>query len=294
MERRLKFHTTARVMLATCLLVISVGRSAAVQHYEARIEEVNWSVTTSPVQCELMQEIPNFGQAIFMHSSGGELSFVIRVSQPPVKDTVALLYSSPPFWKPNLVPRELTRSQLIKGKTPVYFSRNVALRMLYELDNGMQPSLHFRDWADQSEDVSVAVSTVNFREYWPKFISCQSQLLPFGFDDVKDTSMLFDSGSAFLKKQSREILDKVATYVKNDPGIRLLKITGHTDSIGFKYLNKLLSDRRARTVSKYLASRGVPKSKLKIIALGERSPHLSNASAKGRRFNRRVQVELVR
>lgn len=276
------------------LLAGAAGNLSALQHYEAQLDDVKWRVSASPVQCELKQDIPRFGQAVFMHSSGGELSFVIKVDQPPVKDAVALLYSSPPFWKPHIVPRELSRSPLIKGKTPIYFTRDVALRMLYELDQGMQPSLHFRDWADNSEDVAVAVSTVHFRDHWPEFLTCQSKLLPYGFDDVKNTSMLFDSGSARLKKDAKELLDRIAIYVNNDHSVKSLMITGHTDSIGFRYLNQLLSNRRARAVSKYLISKGVSKKKLKIKGKGEKKPHVSNASVTGRKFNRRVQVQLIR
>jgi len=289
--------TTSLLKKQLPLLLLLSGLASdlsALQHYEANLDSVSWSVTASRVQCELRQDIPNFGRAVFAHSSGGELSFVIKVDQPPVKDSVALLYSSPPFWKPNIVPRELSRSPLIKGKTPIYFTRDVALRMIYELDQGMQPSLHFRDWADSSEDVAVAVSTVHFRDYWPEFMSCQAKLLPYGYDDVKNTSMLFDSGSARLKRDAKQLLDRVAMYVKNDRTVKRLKITGHTDSIGFKYLNQLLSNRRARAVSKYLISKGIPKKKLKILARGEKKPHVSNASITGRKFNRRVQVQVIR
>jgi len=294
MELCLTIRTYSKWLLLPALLLATTGRLNAVQHYEATLDDETWSVSTSPVQCELKQTIPQFGQAVFMHSSGGELSFAIKVEQPPVKDAVALLYSSPPYWKPHIVPRELSRSPLIKGKTPIYFTRDVAMRMLYELNSGMQPSLHFRDWADSSEDVSVAVSTIHFRDYWPKFSNCQAQLLPYGFDDVKNTSMLFDSGSARLKKDARELLDRIALYVKNDTSVKRLRITGHTDSIGFKYLNQLLSNRRARAVSNYLISKGVPKKKLSIRGRGEKKPHVSNASITGRKFNRRVQVQLIR
>ena len=67
-----------------CLLSIAAlpASVSAVQHYEAKIESVKWNVTTSPVQCKLKQGIPGFGEAIFQHSAGGELSFVIRISLP--------------------------------------------------------------------------------------------------------------------------------------------------------------------------------------------------------------------
>jgi len=285
--------TTLQRFAASLLAAVSLPAYAQ-QHYEAAIEEVKWTISASAVQCELKQQIPRFGEAVFMHSAGGELSFVVNVDQPPVNDSEALLYSNPPYWKPEVVPRELSRSPLMKGNTPVYFARKVALRMLYELDQGMQPSLHFRDWADETEDVTVAVSTVHFRDFWPEFIDCQTKLLPFGYDDVKNLSMLFDSGSARLRKSSKEMLDRIALYISKDQSVSSVKITGFTDSIGFRYLNQLLSNRRARVVSKYLISKGVPKEKLSISGRGERRPKLSNASIKGRRYNRRVQVQLFR
>lgn len=276
------------------LLMAGACPAQAIQHYEAGIETVEWAVLESPVSCKLEQQIPGFGKAVFMHSAGGELSFFVKADQPPTKDSVALLYSSPPYWKPDIVPHELSRSPLIKGKTPIYFTHKVALRMLYELDKGMQPSLHFRDWADSTEDVSVAVSTVNFRDYWPKFVSCQTKLLPFGFDDVKNTSMMFSSGSARLNKGAKQLLNRVALYVKNDKTIKKVKLTGHTDSIGFKYLNQLLSNRRARAVRNYLISKGVSKKKISLRGRGEVRPHVSNVSVTGRKFNRRVQVQLIK
>lgn len=293
MELCLKNTFTSKQWLCV-LLAAGAWPVQAIQHYEVEIENAKWAVSASPVKCELKQQIPGFGNAVFMHSAGGELSFLVKVTQPPVKDSIALLYSSPPYWKPDIVAREISRSPLIKSRTPIYFTREVALRMLYELDQGMQPSLHFRDFADSTEDVSVAVSTVHFRDHWPEFVSCQNKLLPFGFDDVKNTSMMFNSGSARLNKDAKQLLDRVALYVKNDKTVKKLRITGHTDNVGFRYLNQLLSQRRARTVSKYLISKGVPKKKLSLTGKGEARPHVSNVSKTGRKFNRRVQVQLIR
>ena len=287
-----KYRILPSALLKACCCLPFTGFAA--QHYEADIDSAGWTVDASNIRCEIKHQIPRFGEAVFIHSAGGELAFQMRVDSPPVQNSEALLYTSPPYWKPAIVARELTRSPLLKGKTPIYFTRKVALRMVYELDQGMQPTILYRDWADQTEDVSVAVSTVRFRDAWPDFVKCQANLLPYGFDDVKSTSMMFDSGSARLKKSAKEILDRVAKYTKKDKTVRKIRLTGHTDSIGFRYLNFLLSDRRARNVRKYLIFQGVPASYIKIKAKGEGRPKVSNRSLSGRRFNRRVQVELIR
>lgn len=280
-----------RLLSVIVLLPASVQ---AMQHYEADIDSVEWSVNASNVRCELKQTIPRFGDVSFVHSAGGELSFLMTPITPPTEDAEALLLTTPPYWKPEGLSQELARTPLSKGKTPVYFTRKIALRMVYELDQGMQPTVLYRDWADKTEDVTVAISTVHFRDFWPEFAACQSKLLSYGFDAVKNTSALFDSGSARLNSDARELLDRVALYVKNDESVKQITITGHTDSIGFKYLNELLSKRRASAVSKYLLSKGVPKKLLVTRGKGEMRPHVSNASLTGRKFNRRVQVQLYR
>jgi outer membrane protein OmpA-like peptidoglycan-associated protein len=79
----------------------------------------------------------------------------------------------------------------------------------------------------------------------------------------------FDFGSARLTAQSRSLLDVVALAL-NDP--RLLGNTffveGHTDAVGGAEPNKALSDRRAKAVRDYLASRGVSPDRMTPVGYG--------------------------
>lgn len=69
-------------------------------------------------------------------------------------------------------------------------------------------------------------------------------------------------------------------------------IEGHTDSVGSASYNRSLSRLRAMAVQRWLAERGVEKSRIEIRGLGESRPVASNESPEGRAKNRRAEAVL--
>jgi len=122
------------------------------------------------------------------------------------------------------------------------------------------------------------------------------------FAQVKDMSrgtvitlsggVLFSSGKAVLQPGAEDQLSRVAAYLKSSP--RPVVIEGYTDSRGSSKANQSLSERRAKAVSDYLTSQGVPPDRIRAVGKGESSPIASNASADGRAQNRRVEIVLER
>lgn len=105
-------------------------------------------------------------------------------------------------------------------------------------------------------------------------------------------NVTFRSGSADLNTQFFKVLDGVAAVArKYDKTI--IEIAGHTDNVGGAAYNMQLSQRRADTVSRYLAGRGVAASRLMTAGGGEDHPIASNATEQGRAANRRVEVTLA-
>ncbi len=102
----------------------------------------------------------------------------------------------------------------------------------------------------------------------------------------------FDVGSATLKPQFRETLDKIADSMKQYPN-SLIDVYGHTDSTGSDAFNQTLSESRARTVAGYLTSRGVSAARIRSQGFGETMPVADNATADGRTRNRRVEIKIV-
>jgi len=73
----------------------------------------------------------------------------------------------------------------------------------------------------------------------------------------------------------------------------VVEVAGHTDSTGSNAYNQSLSERRANTVSSYLASQGVIDQRLITLGIGETRPVADNASSGGRQANRRVEITMV-
>ncbi len=99
-----------------------------------------------------------------------------------------------------------------------------------------------------------------------------------------DATVHFDFDRSVLKAEMRRILDALA----NDAQGVSVRVVGHTDSVGTEAYNMGLSNRRAKAVADYLATKGVTASE--VIGRGESSPVASNATREGRAQNRRAEV----
>ncbi len=104
----------------------------------------------------------------------------------------------------------------------------------------------------------------------------------------------FDFAKSTIRgAQSFQILDQVTQVLKDFPGIKKVKIEGHTDSIGGKATNQHLSQARAEAVMKYLAGKGVDADRMEAEGFGMEKPIASNATERGRAQNRRTEFNIV-
>lgn len=106
---------------------------------------------------------------------------------------------------------------------------------------------------------------------------------------VNMSDVLFDTGKSTLRPIAREKLAKISGIVLAYPALKL-GIEGNTDSVGGDVYNQGLSERRAEAVRSYLADEGVPGASMTATGLGKTQPVASNATAKGRQQNRRVEL----
>lgn len=105
--------------------------------------------------------------------------------------------------------------------------------------------------------------------------------------------VLFRTGESRLSPASANDMNKLAEFFRNNPQ-STAKIEGHTDNVGSANSNYLLSERRANAVMMALVNLGVPADRLSMQAFGEDSPTASNADARGRQMNRRVEIVFPR
>lgn len=101
-------------------------------------------------------------------------------------------------------------------------------------------------------------------------------------------NILFETGSANLKPESMEEIQKIADYMKQNTSARFL-VVGHTDNVGNAASNQTLSERRAKSVVEALARLGVDDFNLKAEGRGASEPVADNKTAEGKAKNRRVE-----
>jgi len=99
----------------------------------------------------------------------------------------------------------------------------------------------------------------------------------------------FDVDSARLRSESEAILGEVLSVLKEQPNLRLV-IEGHTDSVGGAAYNMTLSEKRARSVVRWLTEQGIDPDRLEAVGYGERRPVSTNKASQGRALNRRVEL----
>ena len=92
---------------------------------------------------------------------------------------------------------------------------------------------------------------------------------------------------------ARARLDALAERLLADPGARV-EIGAHTDSRGSAEDNRLLSRLRARRTAEHLIEAGIEPSRIESRSYGETRPAASNATARERRLNRRVEIRVHR
>lgn len=109
---------------------------------------------------------------------------------------------------------------------------------------------------------------------------------------VLQGDMTFDTDSAAIRSGLRSEVDRMAQVMQQYPQTRI-RIEGYTDSTGAESYNQQLSERRAQSVKELLVQQGVSPARIDTIGFGESQPVATNATAEGRRLNRRVEIKIV-
>lgn len=110
-------------------------------------------------------------------------------------------------------------------------------------------------------------------------------------------ALLFDSGSASLKDQSKTVLDKVGVILERYGSDSVIEIEGHTDNVPISSAkfadNEELSSARALSVFYYLTeTTSLDASNLRHAGMGDRTPVADNSTEEGRSKNRRVEIRI--
>ncbi|MEN9963121.1 MAG: hypothetical protein RL582_216, partial [Bacteroidota bacterium] len=104
-------------------------------------------------------------------------------------------------------------------------------------------------------------------------------------------NIFFEKNAATLNPSSFSELNELAKLMKENTGVRI-EITGHTDNVGQKNDNLVLSQKRASSVSNYLVSQGISADRLTSKGYGDAKPIASNDTEQGKSLNRRTEINV--
>ena len=103
--------------------------------------------------------------------------------------------------------------------------------------------------------------------------------------------LTFDFNQWALSKEGKKAIAEIAETLRRDDRWFILRIDGHTDSIGSKRYNERLSLKRAIAYGSYMISHnGIEPKRVFVKGLGESHPIGDNATPEGRALNRRVEI----
>ena len=114
----------------------------------------------------------------------------------------------------------------------------------------------------------------------------------------KNTNMMllnihFQANRTKLSKNSTDELEKFSSYLLKNKAYQIV-IYSYTDAYGKKENNRILSQKRANNVVKFIENFGVSSTRLTGIGMGEKNPIADNNTAEGRATNRRIEALIIK
>jgi outer membrane protein OmpA-like peptidoglycan-associated protein len=155
-------------------------------------------------------------------------------------------------------------------------------------------SLPYPDDCNKYKGVTVSVIDIlKLKELEAEFVTVKADEMASEITSSGKIALygiLFDSGQATLKAESKATLDEIGALLKADDALRLL-IVGHTDTEGAYDFNLDLSQRRAEAVvASLVADYGIGRERLFPVGVSFASPVATNLTEEGRAKNRRVEL----
>ena len=106
-------------------------------------------------------------------------------------------------------------------------------------------------------------------------------------------NVFFDVNKWDLKPESKAELEKIATFLKANPSLKV-EFGGHTDNTGDKAFNKTLSTNRAKAVYDYVIQKGgIVAARLSYKGYADTKPKVANDSPENKAKNRRTELKVL-
>ena len=291
------FKQTAVAALTVGIIGVTTSPLSAansVRHYSANLDNSMWYLAqNSRLECGLEHTIPRYGKVEFSSKAGKDLNLRMQLDMNQLPDGygVAKIESVAPRWRPGQATYDIGDMQFYK-QFDGELQKQMAWRLLSELEKGRYPTFYYQDWYNQSDKVAVALSSVNFRSAYDAFRGCINALLPFSFDDISYTVLNHQEQSEKLTNAAQHKLEQISQYLAVDNSLELVLVNAYTDALGAREPNQELSEQRAEEIKRFFVERGIDEARIQTVGHGEDRPIAGNANDLQRAKNRRVVVRL--
>ncbi|WP_298774724.1 OmpA family protein [uncultured Shewanella sp.] len=270
-------------------LAIPNSVSAAVTHYQTPLEQAKWSFNGNVFHCQLQHKIQGFGQLTLIALPGEALKLQLDTDWLSLNNTQSQAQVIPSAWQIDQQSRHSTQLWWL-GRSAS--SQDNINPFLEGLDQGQSWQVNIS--SDNGATYQVNASTVNTKKVVNQFRHCRQALLPKPFSYVRRIDFQFDTGSSQLNVHQDQDLNAIVRYVLADNSIKEILVDGHADAVGEHLANLVLSKERADEVASRLVELGLSSKIIQVRNHGARAPKASNNNDKGRLYNRRVTVRLVK
>lgn len=121
----------------------------------------------------------------------------------------------------------------------------------------------------------------------------QIPLQPIDTGIIELKNIFFDVNKWDLKAESKAELQKIITFLKANPTLKV-EFSGHTDNSGDKVFNKTLSNNRAKAIYDYVIEKGsLPATNLSYKGYGDTKPKAPNDTPENKAKNRRTELKIL-
>lgn len=111
------------------------------------------------------------------------------------------------------------------------------------------------------------------------------------FEEIKFSDIQFENNQFKLPNDTPSCLNDLTAYLQINTS-KSIEIHGHTDEVGTKIANQILSEKRALTIKNYLISQGIFSERIIVKGFGNSRPKFSNTNLVDRKSNRRIEIIL--
>ena len=265
------------------LTLVFYASTLQAQTYIAPFSASAWKTQSSAFACSLTHDIPGFGSARLTRSGGSGELLVLSGKDHSFIAGVVRIEAVPPVWLTDSTSSNLGQAQA--NAKALTISGNSVVAITGHLEKGVNVMF-------SGANLRVGLEARNFGPAFSSYKSCVKNLIPYTFDQLSRTVLIYNNEAEELTAGAKAQLDKIVRYVKADQKVLGIIVDAHGDKQLKPEDSLAFSQRQAEWVTAYLMDKGIPADNITTRWHGDKFPIASNQNKAGRAKNRRITVRL--